>query len=39
MLARLAPCHRMGGYLFFKSSGLLCESLLTNTRLLVFRMR
>ena len=23
MLARFAPCHRMGGYLFFKSSGLL----------------
>jgi hypothetical protein len=23
MLARLASCHRMGGYLFFKSRGLL----------------
>ena len=23
MLARFAPCHRMGGYLFFKSSRLL----------------
>ena len=23
MLAGLAPCHRMSGYLFFKSSGLL----------------
>ena len=23
MLARFAPCHRMGGYFFFKSSGLL----------------
>jgi hypothetical protein len=23
MLARFAPCHRVGGYLFFKSSGLL----------------
>jgi hypothetical protein len=23
MRARFAPCHRMGGYLFFKSSGLL----------------
>ena len=23
MLARFAPCHRMGGYLSFKSSGLL----------------